>query len=141
MSLSPVKGWETSAYNIPVTASAATPASNLLVGCIVNTTVAADATSGFNNYVLVNNNGTPEFQSLIDNGATITGGKAFLKNGTYSQAAPSLSIVFENEITGIDDVRSQKEEVKGDYFNLAGQRVAQPTKGLYIVNGKKVVIK
>ncbi len=28
-----------------------------------------------------------------------------------------------------------------EYFNLAGQRVAQPTKGLYIVNDKKVVIK
>ena len=26
-------------------------------------------------------------------------------------------------------------------YNLAGQRVAQPTKGLYIVNGKKVIIK
>ena len=28
-----------------------------------------------------------------------------------------------------------------EVYNLAGQRVAQPTKGLYIVNGKKVVIK
>jgi hypothetical protein len=26
-------------------------------------------------------------------------------------------------------------------YNLNGQRVAQPNKGLYIVNGKKVVIK
>jgi hypothetical protein len=26
-------------------------------------------------------------------------------------------------------------------YNLNGQRVAQPTKGLFIVNGKKVVIK
>ncbi len=29
----------------------------------------------------------------------------------------------------------------GVFYNIAGQRVAQPTKGLYIVNGKKVVIK
>ena len=128
-------------YNIPVTASAATPASNLLVGCIVNTTVAADATSGFNNYVLINNNGTPEFQSLKDNGATIPGGKAFLKNGVYSTPAPILGIIFEDETSGIDEVSSQKEGVKGAYYNLAGQRVAQPTKGLYIVNGRKVVIK
>ena len=27
------------------------------------------------------------------------------------------------------------------YYNLQGVRVAQPTKGLYIVNGKKVMIK
>jgi hypothetical protein len=28
-----------------------------------------------------------------------------------------------------------------NYYNLNGQRVSQPKKGLYIVNGKKVVIK
>ena len=27
------------------------------------------------------------------------------------------------------------------YYNLQGQRVLYPTKGLYIVNGKKVIIK
>ena len=26
------------------------------------------------------------------------------------------------------------------YYNLSGQRMAQPTRGLYIVNGKKVII-
>lgn len=31
--------------------------------------------------------------------------------------------------------------VEGGGYNLAGQRVAQPTKGLYIVNGRKVVMK
>jgi hypothetical protein len=39
--------------------------------------------------------------------------------------------------TGIADVRSQMSEVRGAYYNLAGQRVAQPGKGLYIRNGKK----
>ena len=47
----------------------------------------------------------------------------------------------EGETTGIDEVRGQKEEVRGEFYNLNGQRVAQPTKGLYIVNGKKVIIK
>ena len=27
------------------------------------------------------------------------------------------------------------------FYNLAGQRIAQPTKGLYIVNGKKYIVK
>ena len=39
------------------------------------------------------------------------------------------------------DVRSKMEDVRGDFFDLQGRKVAQPTKGLYIVNGKKVVIK
>ena len=39
--------------------------------------------------------------------------------------------------TGIQTVKAaQMENV---YFDLAGRRVAQPAKGLYIVNGKKVV--
>ena len=57
-------------------------------------------------------------------------------------SARALSIVFDEEETGIkkiENAASGKEN--GAYFNLAGQRVAQPTKGLYIVNGKKVVIK
>ena len=28
-----------------------------------------------------------------------------------------------------------------EYFDLQGRKVAQPQKGLYIVNGKKVIIK
>ena len=47
----------------------------------------------------------------------------------------------EGETTAISEVRGLKSEVRGEYFNLNGQRVAQPTKGLYIVNGRKVVIK
>ena len=47
----------------------------------------------------------------------------------------------DGETTGIADVRCQMEEVRGEYFDLSGRRVAHPTKGLYIVNGKKVVIK
>ena len=46
----------------------------------------------------------------------------------------------EESVTAIETVKAQTV-AKGEYFNLAGQRVAQPTKGLYIVNGKKVIIK
>ena len=41
---------------------------------------------------------------------------------------------------GIEAVE-QAVKAYNQYFNLAGQRVTQPTKGLYIVNGKKVIIK
>lgn len=45
--------------------------------------------------------------------------------------------------TGIGDtlVNSEKRIVNNAIYNLNGQRVAQPTKGLYIINGKKVIIK
>ena len=42
--------------------------------------------------------------------------------------------------TGIQNVKA--DNLKGaEVYNLAGQRMAQPAKGLYIVNGRKVVIK
>ena len=48
-------------------------------------------------------------------------------------------ISFDNETTGIKNV----EQTTGDnkYYNLNGQYVENPGKGLYIQNGKKVIIK
>jgi len=43
--------------------------------------------------------------------------------------------------TAISRVEARQKAANGEFFNLSGQRVAQPTKGLYIVNGKKVVVK
>ncbi len=45
-----------------------------------------------------------------------------------------------NETDGISNV-SARSNKQGEFYNLAGQRVSNPTKGLYIVNGKKVIIK
>ena len=58
-------------------------------------------------------------------------------------AARSLSFDVDEEgnTTGVADINRETITNNGDFFNLAGQRVAKPTKGLYIVNGKKVVIK
>ena len=43
--------------------------------------------------------------------------------------------------TGIDMVKGEGFKANGEFYNLNGQRVAQPTKGLYIINGNVVVIK
>lgn len=56
--------------------------------------------------------------------------------------APQLTIVFENEATGINDVRSKKADVSGDFYDLQGRKVEKPSKkGLYINEGHKVVVK
>ena len=48
-------------------------------------------------------------------------------------------ILVKKDGTAISAVKAQKSAAEGEYFNLAGQRIAQPTKGLYIVNGKKII--
>ena len=72
----------------------------------------------------------------VANGVTIPAGKAYL----VISAGAREFIGFGEDATGVETI---KQEAKADnqYFNLSGQRVAQPTKGLYIVNGKKVIIK
>lgn len=42
---------------------------------------------------------------------------------------------------GIAGVRGRKEDDGSGAYNLQGQRVAQPAKGVYIQNGKKFVKK
>ena len=65
-------------------------------------------------------------------------GKAYL-NIAVTSNAPVMSF---GDATGIANTNlTNLTNENGQYYNLNGQRVAQPTKGLYIVNGKKVVIK
>lgn len=55
-----------------------------------------------------------------------------------SPGARSFIRMFD-EPTGVNEVISKKEDVKGTYYDLSGRRVTNPTKGLYIVNGKKIL--
>ena len=52
----------------------------------------------------------------------------------------SRFLLVADDVTGIRTMTTDAQYVK-DAYNLAGQKVEQPTKGLYIVNGKKVVLK
>lgn len=66
--------------------------------------------------------------------------KAYLH---LSQDLPNgaRALIFaEDETTGINSV-SGSRFMDNTYYDLQGREVVNPTKGLYIVNGKKVVIK
>ena len=47
----------------------------------------------------------------------------------------------EDGTTSIKDLTPALSEGEGEWYTLQGQRVAKPGKGVYIRNGKKVVIK
>ena len=69
--------------------------------------------------------------------------KPFRAYFTNDTAAPTLNFIIDSETTGIGEKLNvnSNNAVSTTYYNLNGQRVSQPTKGLYIVNGKKVIIK
>ena len=73
-------------------------------------------------------------------GASLGACRAYFKLSDGASASEFV-LNFGDETTGINAVNGSELKVNGEYYNLAGQRVAQPTKGMYIVNGKKVVVK
>ena len=119
--------------------------SNTINSHLQGVAVAEGTTSDGTMYVLNDGTHGVGFYKLTY-GKTLGVGKAYLQYGDPepdpeqggSQAREFFG--FGNT-TGINDVRGQKEDVRGEYYDLQGRRVSHPTKGLYIVNGKKVVIK
>ena len=112
-----------------VTSADAIATTNKLQASVTATTVATD-------YAYVLSNG--EFHPA--NAGTIPANRAYLLKSDIPANARSLNLVFD-ETTGISTTQMANDLLSKDFFNLAGQRVAQPTKGFYIVNGKKVIIK
>ena len=123
--------------NVPVTTADASDVSgnNLVAG---DGTTAWNGTAGYTYYYLAND----LFHEATS--GTLQSGKAYLKVANGG-GARQLSIVFgDDEATGISDatrLNDNEKMINDNFYDLSGRKVAQPTKGLYIVNGKKVIIK
>ena len=140
-----IKGGANTTYYIPAKTDATEPDYNALSANLSSTLRKSDDT----HYIFVmkkatSGSGSPEFQKLSTEGVTVPAKKAYVqiaKSAFGGGGAHELGISFGNEdVTAINAV---KVVAKADnrYYNLSGQVVANPTKGIYILNGKKVVIK
>lgn len=119
-----------------ITLTPATTTQTLSGNMLQGTTAELTGAAG-NIYVLnkTNENGVG-FYKLKSTG-TIDANKAYL---TYSASARDF-FGFD-ETTGISEkVIVNSEKFDGEWYDLGGRRIAQPTKGIYIINGKKIVIK
>ena len=83
------------------------------------------------------------FYKVKNNVTNIPGNKAFLVLTSTEAQAKSFVLEFEDGgTTGIETIENSKNSIDdGVYYDLQGRRVENPTRGIYIVNGKKVVIK
>ena len=127
-----LKGTGGRAYSIPVKADATYDGTNKLYAAVEAYDCDADEV-----YILQDG-----LFHLVTAASTVPAGKAYLKATDVPAEARSLSFMFgDEETTGVNDVRDKISDVSGEFFNLQGQRVDAPKKGLYIVNGKKVIIK
>lgn len=98
--------------------------------------VAADV----NAYILSQNNGTAVFKKLSSSDRTIKQYKAYLELDG-AQSAQLMNFAFAgSDLTGIQNVTETSAKSKTAY-DLAGRKVGKLQKGIYIVNGKKVIVK
>lgn len=83
------------------------------------------------------------FYKVKSNVTNIPGNKAFLVLTNAEAQAKGFVLEFEDGgTTGIETIENSKHSTEdGVYYDLQGRRVENPTRGVYIVNGKKVVIK
>ena len=83
------------------------------------------------------------FYKVKNNVTNLPGNKAFLVLTSTEAQAKSFVLEFEDGgTTGIETIENSKNSTDdGVYYDLQGRRVENPTRGIYIVNGKKVVIK
>ena len=100
-----------------------------------------------------------DFVGTYDN-ASVKAGDFFIKDGKFVKATSNNTVkpfrsylqvktagvrnitfvVGDEEVTGIEGIMANEQTVKNIY-NLSGQKVNKAHKGLYIQNGKKVVVK
>lgn len=116
------------------------PTTNFLKASVTET----ELTTGGSpyNYILAGSNASDLGFYYVNEARTSGAGKAYLQTteSLTPVASARVAMVFndESEATGIKELKSVKAD---GIFNLRGQRVMNAQKGLYIVNGKKMLMK
>lgn len=119
-----LQGTADAEYEVPVATEAVTPNSDNLL---------ATGAISEGDYILY------EGVFVPCSGGTLPDGKAFLPKSAITSGAKVISLVFGGGSTGINEI--QKAETEGAIYNLSGMRVSKTQKGVYIMNGRKVIVK
>ena len=114
---------------------------NLLVGNLGDAIKIEETDGDKTNYYLSGKDGT--FVS-VNGSANIGKNKAYLQLPTsVFGGTRSIGISYDDEdgTTSIKNLTPALSEGEGEWYTLQGQRVAKPGKGLYIKNGKVVIVR
>ena len=121
--------------SVKIAASASDLTNNVLVGAPNGGTI-EPTTDGKTNFVLMNGNAGIGFYKFTST-FTLGAGTAYISTA-LADVAKTFIAVEDGETTGINEIERSNDNV---YYSLDGMRVNNPSKGLYVVNGKKVVLK
>ena len=133
-----LKGEAGNTYTLPILASDAdgleAPAGNQLVNCVD----AIWSTGRENDYFLHDG----EFVKSAKNGWALPGKSyLYIDGGCNNVSASQLRVYVDNTATAIDGITNNPVVKDDAYYNLQGVKVQRPQHGVFIHNGKKVVLK
>ena len=117
---------------------------NRVIGVREDTTLVQTESDGKSNWVLQS-----DYKLHLVSNGTIKSGRAYVhetNDGDTNFGAKGIYLSFaldeEKNTTSIDSVENKKADEENVYYTLSGVRVINPTeKGVYIKNGKKVIIR
>ena len=133
-------------YYIPVVTTGTTLTGNAMTGVTTTTNLKSDET----NYIFAMKKANSATDELLFAPLTSTknvnfpAGKAYITvpaNAFGSQLGARALVLTFDDATSVKELKNSGIEELKAYYNLQGQRVASPKKGLYIVNGRKVQVK
>ena len=126
-------------YKVPVLTEAAAVGTNLLKGVVAATAVAQESGDNYNFFL------TDKGFNLAAESSTLAANKAYLqlsKDQFDASAARTLSVVFDGTTTGIGEIENGRQNIENGLYDLQGRRVSNVSKpGIYVKNGKKLIIK
>lgn len=115
----------------PASATSPSAAGYAFAGCYGKTTLATDGT-----HVFIGTDGL--LHRPTETGNTMKGMRAYMVLPSNQSAR---GLVFDDTPTAIEALKPTSVSPSSDVlYNLSGQRVAKPAKGLYIKNGKKIIV-
>ena len=115
------------------TVGAGTVTSGALTGVYSETVVPSGS------YILYNKDENVGFYKVDGSTNKVAANRAYLT--ADGAGVRALTIDFSGEETGVNAIGNGQLTMDNAIYDLSGRRVSRPTKGLYIMNGKKVVLK
>lgn len=136
-----LQGTPNQTYAIPVAASADADTEHNDFVAITTKQQITQTMNDMNAYILVNGaDGLGFYKPAEGTGSWCAAGTAYL-NTSVAPAASRGFFPLWDESTAIENIKNEAIYSNSPVYDMQGRRVVNATKGFYIVNGKKVIIK
>ena len=106
----------------------------------INGTYSSMAIDAESQYVLTNGLWCQLSQTAVDSNNNILGAfRVYLTANGENTPSEVRFVINNSDATAIDELKAENGNVKAEVYDLSGRRVEKAVKGIFVVNGKKVI--